>query len=168
VRIQNNGWSATLNTLLGGSNTTVDAVLQFSVVATTNNISKIELFSTGGSLTNVLSQSSATFSINGTNLGIGLHPFYAIVTDTNNKKYRTDTKWIRLIGADVPFSVSITSPPKLSWPATAGRSYDILSQTNLTNTFQLRATVTPSNSLGQWSETDLSSPQRFYRVRTSQ
>jgi uncharacterized protein (TIGR03790 family) len=168
IRIQNNAWSATLNTLLGGSNTAVDAILQFSVAATTNNISKIELFSTGGSLTNISGQSNATFSIVGTNLGIGLHPFYAIVTDTNNKKYRTDTKWIRLIGADTPFSVSITFPPKLTWSATAGRSYDILSQTNITNTFQLRATVTPSNSLGQWSETDLSSRQRFYRVRTSQ
>jgi uncharacterized protein (TIGR03790 family) len=168
VRIQNNAWTATLNTLLGGSNTAIDATLQFSVVATTNNISKIELFSTGGSLSNVLGQTSATFSVVGTNLGIGLHPFYAIVTDTNNRQYRTDTKWIRLIGPDTPFSISLTSPPKLTWAATAGRSYDILSQTDITNAFQLRATVTPTNSLGQWSETDLSSRQRFYRVRTSQ
>jgi uncharacterized protein (TIGR03790 family) len=168
VLIQNNPWSASLTNLVGGSNTTVEATLQFSVVATTGAISKIELFSTGGSLSNILSQASATFYIPGTNLGLGLHPFYAIVTATDGKQYRTDTRWIRLIGAESPFVVSITSPPKLTWPATAGRSYDILSQTNVTNAFQLRDTVTPTNSLGQWSETNLTSRERFYRVRTSQ
>src|SRR5689334_11912235 len=41
VRIQNSSLSATFTTLFGGSNTIVGATLQFSVVANTNNISKI-------------------------------------------------------------------------------------------------------------------------------
>src|SRR5205823_1416607 len=68
VRIQNTALSATFTTLVGGSNTAAEATLQFSVVANTNNISKIELFSTGGSLGVVLGQSNAVFSVAGTNL----------------------------------------------------------------------------------------------------
>jgi len=137
-------------------------------VATTF-VSKIELFSTGGSLSNILNQSSAVFSVAGTNLGIGLHPFYAVVTATDGKQYRTDTQWIRLVGSDSPFVVSISAPPpKLTWPAAAGRSYDILSGTNLTNAFLVRDTVTPTNSLGQWTETNVTARARYYRVRTSQ
>ena len=49
--------------------------------------------------TNVLSQSNAVFSVAGTNLGLGLHPFYALVTASSGKQYRTETKWIRLVGA---------------------------------------------------------------------
>jgi len=168
VRIQNSSLSATFTTLFGGSNSAVGATLQFAVVANTNNISKIELFSTGGSLTNVTGVSNATFSIAGTNLGIGLHPFYAMVTGTNGKQYRTETTWIRLIVAEPPFSVSITSPPPvLIWPATAGRHYDILSATNPANTFQVRDGLTPSNSTGQWAETNASGRQRFYRIQTT-
>jgi hypothetical protein len=139
------------------------------VTANTNTVSKIELFSTGGALSNVLGQSSAIFSVAGTNLQVGLHPFYAVVTTTDGKQYRTETKWIRLVNApDAPFSISISRPPPtVSWPATAGRSYDILSATNLTTTFALRATVTPSNSPGQWVETNLAAPRQFYRIRTS-
>jgi uncharacterized protein (TIGR03790 family) len=168
ILIQNSPLSATFDTLVGGTTSALETTLQFSVVANTGAISKIELFSTGGSLSNVLGQSTTTFSVAGTNMGIGLHPFYAIVTGTNGKQYRTETKWIRLIGRDSPFSLSISSSPvNLTWPATAGRSYDILSQTNLTNSFQVRSSVTPTNSLGQWTETNVSARERFYRVRTS-
>ena len=103
VRIQNTPLAATFTTLLGGTNTALEATLQFSVVANTNNISKIELFSTGGSLASVLNQSNAVFSVAGTNLGLGLHPFYAIVTASSGKQYRTETKWIRLVGAGLAF-----------------------------------------------------------------
>ena len=137
MRIQNSSLSAAFTTLVGDTNTALEATLQFSVVANTNNISKIELFSTGGSLTNVLSQSNVVFSVAGTNLGLGLHPFYAVVTASSGKQYRTDTKWIRLVGQDSPFRVSLAAPPpRLAWPAAAGRSYDILTATNLTNAFQ--------------------------------
>ena len=168
VQFQNGPLGATFTALVGGTNSALETTLQFSVVANTNNILKIELFSTGGLLGTVSGVSNATFSVAGTNLGLGLHPFYALVTATSGKQYRTDTKWIRLIGTDSPFRVSITTPPpSLGWPATAGRSYDILSTTNLTNSFQVRASLTPSNSSAQWSETNLSAPKRFYRVRTS-
>ena len=168
VQIQNGPLSATLTTLVGASNTALSATLQFSVVANTNTISKIELFSTGGSLTNVLNQSSVIFSVAGSYLSLGLHPFYAIVTASNGQQYRTATIWIRLIGTEPPFNVAIsTPPPTLSWPATAGRSYDILSATNVTDVFQAGATVIPSNSAAQWTDTNPAAPQRFYRVRTS-
>ena len=168
VRIQNSPLTAAFTTLLGDINIAVEATLQFSVVASTNSISKIELFSTGGSLTNVLNQSDVVFSVAGTNLGLGLHPFYAIVTANSGQQYRTETKWIRLVGADSPFPVSFAAlPAMLTWPATAGRSYDILSTTNLANALQPSATVIPSNSAAQWTDTNPVAPQRFYRVRTS-
>jgi hypothetical protein len=73
-----------------------------------------------------------------------------------------------LVGQDAPFLVSLTAPPpRLTWPATAGRSYDILSATNVTDVFQAGATVIPSNSAAQWTDTNPAAPQRFYRVRTS-
>jgi uncharacterized protein (TIGR03790 family) len=168
VRIQNSSLAATFTTLLGDTNTALEATLQFSVVANTNNISKIELFSTGGSLTNILSQSNIVFSVAGTNLGLGLHPFYAVVTASSGKQYRTETKWIRLVGRDTPFPVSLAvPPPRLAWPAAAGRSYDILSATNVVKAFQASATVIPSNSAAQWADTNSADARRFYRVRTS-
>ncbi len=168
IRIQNTSLSATFSVLVGDTNTAVEATMQFAVTANTNTISKIELFSTGGSLGAVSNQSSATFSVAATNLGLGLHPFYAIVTATNGKQYRTETHCIRLVGMDSPFTIQIDAPPPvLVWPATAGRSYDILSATNLTDAFQVRDTVTPSNSLGQWTETNLAPTQLFYQVRVT-
>jgi uncharacterized protein (TIGR03790 family) len=168
VRIQNRPLSATFTTLYGGSNTLVGATLQFSVVANTNGITKIELYSTGGSLGSVANQSNATFSVVGASLDLGLHPFYALVTGSSGKQYRTETKWIRLVTAEAPFPVSLTAPPPvLAWPATAGRSYDILTATNGTNAFQLAISLTPSNSTAQWTDTNKPAPHRFYRVRTS-
>ena len=146
----------------------VEATLQFSVFANTNNISRLELFTTGGSAGFVTGQASAVISVAGPNLGVGLHPFYALVTAGTGQQYRTETHWIRLGGPDAPFPLSITAPPPLlSWPATPGRSYDVLSAATLSNTFQLRATVVATNALGQWSDTNAGGSQQFYRVRTS-
>jgi uncharacterized protein (TIGR03790 family) len=168
VRIQNTALAAEFTTLLGDTNTALEAILQFSVVANISNVSKIELFSTGGYRGNVLNQSNALFSFAGTSLGLGLHPFYAIVTASSGKQYRTETKWIRLVGADSPFPVSIAAPPlRLAWPAAAGRSYDILSATSPGAAFQASASVTPSNSAAQWTDTNSAVPGLFYRVRTS-
>jgi hypothetical protein len=97
-----------------------------------------------------------------------LHPFYAVVTASSGVQYRTETKWIRIIGADAPFPVSLTAPPPaLWWPATAGRSYDVLSTTNTANVMQVTASLIPSNSTAAWADTNPPVPQRFYRVRTS-
>ena len=168
VRVQNSSLAASFTTLVGDTNTALEATLQFSVIANTNNISKTELFSTGGSLTNLSNQPNAVFSVAGTNLGLGLHPFYAIVTAGNGKQYRTETKWIRLVGTDARFPVSLTAPPpKLAWPAAAGRRYDILSTSNLSAALQTNLTVIPSNSSAQWTDTNAAPPRRFYRVRSS-
>jgi hypothetical protein len=167
VLIQNGSLKATLS-VAGGTNFFVGSTLQISVVANTNNVSKIELFSTGGSLGSVLGQSTALFSIGGANLGVGLHSFYAVVTIATGNQYRTDTKWIRLFATEPPFPISIaTPPPTLTWNATPGKTYEILSTTNLSVALQLRDSVTISNALGQWVETNAPGPQRFYRVRTA-
>jgi uncharacterized protein (TIGR03790 family) len=168
VRIQNTSLSATLTPLLGGSTTAVSATLQFAVAANTNNISRIELFSTGGSLGAVTNQSSTIFSIPGTNLDLGLHPFYAVVTAAAGKSCRTATFWIRLIGPEPPFTLQVTaSPTRLVWTATAGRSYDILSTTNLAAPFQLRGSIIPANSQAVWTETNPAVSQLLYRVRVT-
>jgi hypothetical protein len=167
IRIQNNTWSATFTSVLGGTNIALEATLQFAVVVNTNNISTIEMFSTGGLLATSNNVSSTTFSVAATNLGIGLHPFYALVTRSDGKQYRTETKWLRIIGPELPFNVSVVDAlPTLAWPATAGRTYQVLSTTNVTDTFLQRAVVIPTNSTGWWSETNNSSAQRFYRVKT--
>jgi uncharacterized protein (TIGR03790 family) len=168
VQIQNTGLSASLNTLFGGANTDVGATLQFSVIANTNDVSTIELFSTGGSLGCATNQSTAYFSVAGTNLGLGLHPFYAIVTDGVGDHYRTGTTWIRLIGPEPPFAISVACPPvTLSWPCTAGRAYEVLMATNILGPFQTAATLTPSNSFGVWVDTNANAAERFYSIETS-
>ena len=166
VRVQNTPLNATLTTLAGASNTVLNFTLLFSVAANTNTISTIELFTTGGSAGVVSNLSSATFAVAATNLGIGLHPFYAVVTRSDGKQYRTGTEWIRIGGSEPPFGLTMTAPPPaIGWPATAGRLYEVLSATNVTDTFQLRGSVTPSNSPGLWMDTITGAPQQFYRVR---
>jgi len=167
VRIQNNAWSATFTTLLGGTNTALEATFQFAVVANTNDITRIELFGTGGSLGVSNNVDSATFATAAGDLGIGLHPFYALVTRSDGKQYRTDTKWLRIVGPEPAFNVSVSGPaPTLTWPASAGRPYQVLSATNGTSIFAPHAAVTPTNSTGRWSETNTTAPQRYYRVAT--
>jgi len=166
VRVQNTPLNATFTLLAGASNTVADFTLLFSVAANTNSISQIELFTTGGSVGVVSNQSTATFSVSATNLGVGLHPFYAVVTGNDGKQYRTETKWIRLGGVEPPFGLALTvPPPAVTWPATAGQLYEVLSATNVTDAFQSRGLVTPSNSSGLWIDSLTGAPQQFYRVR---
>jgi uncharacterized protein (TIGR03790 family) len=165
VRIQNTPFSATFTLLAGASNTVLNFTLLFSVAANTNTISKIELFSTGNSLGVVSNLPSATFAVAATNLGAGLHPFYAVVLRSDGRQYRTETKWIRLGGTAPPFRLTLAAPPPaIAWTATAGQLYEVLSATNLTDLFQLRASVTPSNAAGLWTETATGVPQQFYRL----
>jgi uncharacterized protein (TIGR03790 family) len=165
VRVQNTPLNATFTTLAGASNTVLNFTLLFSVAANTNTISTIELFTTGGSVGVVSNLSTATFAVAATNLGVGLHPFYAVVTRSDGKQYRTGTEWIRIGGSEPPFGLTLTAPPPaIGWPATAGRLYEVLSATNVQDTFQLRGSVTPSNSPGLWIDTITGAPQQFYRV----
>ncbi len=166
VRIQNTPLNAAFTTLAGASNTVLNFTLLFSVAANTNTISQIELFTTGGSAGVVSSSSSATFAVAATNLGVGLHPFYAVVTRNDGKQYRTETKWIRIGGAEPPFGLTLTAPPPvLAWSATAGQLYEVLSASNVIGSFQSRGTITPTSSPGFWMETNPGAPQQFYRVR---
>jgi len=166
VRFQNLALAAELSNDLGGTNVALESSVQFRVLANTNNIAKIELFSTGGTLGAALNQPSATFTVYGTNVGVGLHPFYALVTDNNGGQYRTDTTSLRFIGAEPAFELSITAPPPtLTWPATVGRHYNILGTTNLSIGFGTNATLVATNALAGWTDTNATGP-RFYRVQT--
>ncbi|HPC62259.1 MAG TPA: TIGR03790 family protein [Verrucomicrobiota bacterium] len=171
VRVQNRPLSASFSLLSGASNTFIHVPLQFSIVANTNNVANIELFSTGGLLTNLTGQSSALFTIAGSRLGPGLHPFYAIVTAATGWRYQTETRWIRLVSppfGEAPFPIALTRPPvTLSWPATAGRTYEILSAPDLGQAFQVRDSRTPTNSPATWTETAPLDGRRIYRVRTA-
>ncbi len=65
------------------------------------------------------------------------------------------TTCINVVGADSAITLQITAPPALlTWNAAAGRSYDVLSATNAAVAFLVRATVIPTNSTGQWLETN--------------
>ncbi|MDW8309701.1 MAG: hypothetical protein RMK20_10040, partial [Verrucomicrobiales bacterium] len=166
VLVQNTPLEATLTCLLCDTNTAIEATLQFQVAANTNAISHIELFSTGGSWGVVSNQPSATFSVAATNLGIGLHPFFAVVTGTDGRQYRTATRWIRIIGEEAPFALAIApGAPTVSWPATAGRRYEILSSTNPASGYTVRDAVVPTHSPAHWAETNNAAETRFYRVR---
>ena len=168
VTIQNTPLSATLTAAFGSTNVAVEATVPLSITANTNAIASIELFSTGGSLGVVSNQPTATFSVPGASLEVGLHPFYAILTAPNGTRFRTATQWIRFVGPEPPFRISLTTthPPRLAWPATAGRNYDILAAPNLGAVFQLSASLVPTNANGGWTETNPPSTTRFYRIRT--
>jgi len=168
VRVQNTPLEATLETVVGGTNTALEATLQFTVVANTTNIARIELFSTGGSVGFATNQSSAGFSLAATNLGIGLHPFYAMVTDASANVYRTQTDWLRILDQEAPFHLTLGDvPPALAWPALAGRSYEILATTNLTQAFQPVASVLVSNTAGFWPLPGSAAATRWFKVRST-
>lgn len=168
VVIHNTPLSATLSVAPGGTNAALEATLVFSIAVNTNAVASIELFSTGGTLGNVSNQVPATFSIPGSLLGAGLHPFYAVVTSSNGAQYRTATKCVRLAAGQAPFALAIAgNPPTLSWPAVAGRAYEVFSTDDLINSFALRQTVVPTNDAGWWSEGAYPATNRFYRVGTA-
>jgi uncharacterized protein (TIGR03790 family) len=165
VQIQNTPLTATLAVLPPGTNTLLSQQLQFLVTANTTNLSRIELFSTGGSLGAVTNQSAALFTVTATNLGLGLHPFYALVTDQAGHRYQTAT-----VTSFFPV-ISLTlagTPPVLAWPAALDHQYDVQFTTSLASGFQTVATLTASNnSTLQWP-VPLTSPAGFYRVRLDQ
>ena len=164
VRIQNASLMATFTPSVAGTNAPLNMPLQFAVTANTTNVSRIELFSTGGSIGVVSNQSSAVLTVPSAMLGAGLHPFYAVVTDSAGHRYQTETDWLRL----VPFILTITaSPLTVSWAAIPGQQYDVLTTTNLALSFQKIASVTATNAVAQWPVPGASSSSApaFYRVR---
>jgi hypothetical protein len=165
VRFQNTPLAATFMPLLAGTNATLDAPLQFAVTANATNISRLELFSTGGSVGVVSNQLSAVFTAPSATLGLGLHPFYALVTDAAGNRYQTETVWIRLFPS-IWLSLS-GAPLKLSWPATPGVGYNVLAATNLASTFQTVTSIVASSTLVQWPIPAPADAASFYRVSVS-
>jgi hypothetical protein len=165
VWFQNTALAASFTPLLAGTNTTLDAPLQFAVTANATNISRLELFSTGGSVGVASNQPSAVFTAPSAFLGLGLHPFYALVTDTAGNRYQTETAWIRLVPS-IQLNLS-GAPLKLSWPAAPGVGYDVLAATNLAGAFQTVTSIVASSALVQWPIPAPASAASFYRVSVS-
>lgn len=97
VQIRNTSLSASLTLLDVADPATAQGTYHIEVAANTNNVSAISLFSTGGLLNTVANQSVATFTIDGSALGAGLHPFYAQVQTSSGAQYRTPVRWVRLV-----------------------------------------------------------------------
>ena len=97
VRIQNSSLSATLTLLDVPDPAPVQGTYHFQVAANATNVSAITLFSTGGALGTASNQGTAVFQVFGTSLCAGLHPFYALVETASGLKYRTETRWVRLV-----------------------------------------------------------------------
>jgi uncharacterized protein (TIGR03790 family) len=96
VVVQNSALTATLIPLDLADTAPVQGTYHLQVIANTNNVSAIGLFTTGGMLATIPNQSTATFSVAGLNLGAGLHPFFALVQTATGLTYRTQTFWVRL------------------------------------------------------------------------
>jgi uncharacterized protein (TIGR03790 family) len=95
VRIQNTPLTASLTLQNLAATNSVSGTYSIQVTASTNNIASITLYSTGGGLGTVANQATATFAISGPTLGIGAHPFYAMVQDQLGRRYRTETQTVR-------------------------------------------------------------------------
>ncbi|HUD45257.1 MAG TPA: TIGR03790 family protein [Candidatus Baltobacteraceae bacterium] len=157
VQFRNTSLSATFAAVGADTN----GNLLFGIAANDTNIARIELFSTGGSVAVATNQPAAELAAPAAILGVGLHPFYGVVTDTNGHQYQTPTVWEQLPA----LQLTVVGPPDvLSWPAIAGRQYNVLAATNLGGAFQTIATVLATNGQAQWSITGPSAGATFYSV----
>jgi hypothetical protein len=162
VMVQNGGVTATLNRVSAEANVALGNPIGFQVNATGGTVSRTELFSTGGSVGVVSNSASASFTVATDFLGVGLHPFYAVVTPVSGPAYRTETQWVRVVPA---FALTaLGNPVRLTWQATEGATYLVWSGPTPTEITNLRATVTATNSVVTWVEPDPSAAARFYRV----
>jgi hypothetical protein len=106
-------------------------------------------------------QAAAELAAPAATLGVGLHPFYAVVTDANGHQYQTPTVWEQIPA----LQLSVIGPPQaLSWPAIAGRRYSVLAATNLGGAFQAVTNVLATNAQAQWTMTAPPSGAVFYQV----
>lgn len=97
IRIKNTNLAATLNLSDLAATNSVSGSYSTLITASTNAISRITLYSTGGALATTTNQSTATFTINGPTLGVGLHPIFALIEDQSGHSYRTETRPVRFI-----------------------------------------------------------------------
>ena len=157
VQFRNTPLSATFAVLPPATN----GDLLFAVAASAANIARIELFSTGGSIAVSTNQAAVELAASAATLGLGLHPFHAVVTDASGHQYQTPTVWEQVPALEL----SLIGPPQaLSWPAIAGRQYSVLAATNLAGAFQPVGTVLATNAQAQWPITNPPAEAAFYRV----
>jgi hypothetical protein len=157
VQFRNTPLSATFAALAPAAN----GDLQFQIASSSTNIARIELFSTGGSVAMAAGQAAAELAASAATLGVGLHPFYAVVTDAGGHQYQTPTLW-----EQVPaMQLSVIGPPQaLSWPAIAGRQYSVWAATDLSGAFQTVGAVLATNAQAQWTIAPPPAGPAFYRV----
>jgi len=96
VQVRNTSLAATIELQPAGASLPVAGSFQIQVVASDPDTSRIDLFSTGGLLVTLSNQPTAVFNVAGSNLGVGLHPFHALVETRSGLRFRTETLWLRL------------------------------------------------------------------------
>jgi uncharacterized protein (TIGR03790 family) len=138
--------------------------LLFDIAANATNIARIELFSTGGSIAVATNEQTAELAASAAILGVGLHPFYDVVTDANGHQYQTPTFWEQVPALQLSI---IGTPQMLTWPAIPGRQYNIQATTNLSGAFQTVGTVGATNAQAQWTIPASPASATFYRVSVS-
>src|SRR5215471_10645986 len=79
LQVQNTTLTATMNLLDLPLSAPVQGTYHIQVSANTSSIKSIQLFTSGGVLNTVSNAQTATFVVNGPALGVGLHPFFALV-----------------------------------------------------------------------------------------
>jgi hypothetical protein len=157
VQFRNTTLSAAFSALPPATN----GDLRFAIAANTTNVAQIKLFSTGGPVAAAANQAAVELAGPAATLGVGLHPFYAVVTDAGGHEYQTPTIWEQVPALQLSV---LGPPPALNWPAIAGRQYSVSSATNLDGAFQTVATVLATNTKAQWPVTAPSFGAVFYRV----
>lgn len=163
VQVRNTSLSANLAAQVAGTNVTEDFPLTIAVTANSNVVRRIELFSTGGLIGVVTNQSAALFPVPSELLGLGRHPFFAVVTDSFGRQFRTQTIDLRIVPA-LGLSIS-PQPPALSWTSVPGLTYGILSSSNVLGPFQPATTLVASGTNVQWQIPGPPSAPAFYRVQ---
>jgi uncharacterized protein (TIGR03790 family) len=97
IQVQNTTLSASLTSPDLAGTASVQGTGHIQVAANTNRVSAINLFSTGGLIGTISTQPTATFAIDCSALGAGLHPFYAQIQTVDGVQYRTAVRWVRLV-----------------------------------------------------------------------
>jgi hypothetical protein len=156
LQFRNTTLSATFTTMSPATN----GDLQFGVAASATNIAQIQLFSRGGCVAVSSNQATAELAAPASTLGVGLLPFYAVVTDSAGHQYQTQTVWEQIPALEL----SVISAQTLSWPAIAGRQYTIESATNLPGAWQEAGTVLATNAPAQWTIPGMPGGAAFYRI----
>lgn len=160
----NHGLSATLVPSIHVSAVPLETPWSIRVSANEPDIASIDLYSTGGLLASSNGTPAAVFPIPSVQLGLGLHPFYAVVRNSLGQQYRTATLLVRLTPT---LTLTLAGPPwRLTWPAAPGVRYEIQSTPSLAQTFQPIGTMTATNTMGLWPLPDIVAPA-FYRLRVA-